>query len=625
MKSANSRPTIFGVVLACSLAVAPWTPPVFAEEGVEPVHGVAMHGDLAYGADFEHFGYANPDAPKGGSLTLSALGSYDSFNPYIIKGQAASGLGLVYETLTTRSLDEPFSEYGHIAESIEMPEDRSWVAFTLRPEARWHDGKAITVDDVIWSLETLKEKGSPFYRFYYQNVVKADADGERRVKMTFDGTVNRELPLIIGQMPVLPKHYYQDRAFDETTLEPPLGSGPYKISSYEPGRSVVYERVQDYWGRDIPVNRGRYNFDEVRFEYFRDANVALEALKAGVYDIRVENSSKNWATGYTGPAVEKGLIVQEEISREAGTGMQSFAFNTRRTKFQDPKVRQALAYAFDFEWTNANLFYGQYARTNSFFENSDLASSDLPSDAELALLEPLRGQIPEEVFTETYASPATDGSGNNRKNLRTALNLLKEAGWTVQGGKLSNASGESMDFEVLLVSPLFERITAPFIKNLERLGITATMRTIDPAQYQNRLEQFDFDVIVGSWGQSLSPGNEQRDFWGTDAASREGSRNLVGIADPAIDALIDAVIQAESRDALVTATRALDRVLLWNHFVIPQWHSAVERYAYWDKFKRPEIDPKFGIDRFAWWVDQGKEDEVIAAQEESSEGEATTQ
>jgi len=617
MQCADFRLIVPGLALACLLVSAA---PVIADDAIEPVHGIAMHGDLAYPADFEHFAYANPDAPKGGTLTLSALGSFDSFNPFIIKGQPAAGVGLIYETLTTRSLDEPFSEYGLIAESMEMPHDRSWVAFTLRENARWHDGKSISVDDVIWSLETLKEQGSPFYRFYYQNVVKAEAEGERRVKMTFDGSVNRELPLIIGQMPVLPKHYYDDRAFDETTLQPPLGSGPYKIKSFEPGRSIVVERVEDYWGRDIPVNRGRYNFDEVRYEYFRDANVALEGLKAGVYDFREENSSKNWATGYSGPAIDDGMIVKEEIAREQGTGMQSFAFNIRLPKFSDPKVRQALSYAFDFEWTNKNLFYGQYARTNSFFENSELASSGLPDEAELALLEPLRDQIPPEVFTETYQSPSTDGSGNSRRNLRTALNLLKEAGWTVQGGKLTNEAGDNLDFEVLLVSPLFERITAPVIKNLERLGITATMRTIDPAQYQNRRDRFDFEVIVGSWGQSLSPGNEQRDFWGTEAAAREGSRNWIGVADPAIDSLIDKIIQADSRDALVTATRALDRVLLWNHFVIPQWHSTVGRYAYWNKFSRPETDPKFGIDQFAWWVD-----EVVAAQEESSEAEATTQ
>ncbi len=625
MKSVSFRPVVFSAFVTGLLAATPLAPIAFAEDLVAPVHGIAMHGDLAYSADFEHFAYTNPDAPKGGTLTLDAQGSYDSFNPYIIKGTSASGLGLLYETLTTRSQDEPFSEYGLLAETIEMPEDRSWVAFTLRENARWHDGEPVTVDDVIWSLEILKEKGSPFFRFYYQNVTKAEADGERRVKMTFDGTVNRELPLIIGQMPILPKHAFDDQPFDETTLEPPIGSGPYKIKSFEPGRNVVYERVEDYWGRDIPVNRGRYNFDEVRIEYFRDANVALEGLKAGEYDIRVENSSKNWATAYTGPAVDQGLIVREEIARQSGTGMQSFAFNIRKTKFQDPKVRQALAHAFDFEWTNKNLFYGQYARTSNFFENSELASAGLPDEAELALLEPLRDQIPPEVFTETYEPPSTDGSGNNRKNLRVALNLLKEAGWSVQDGKLTDQAGESLDFEILLVSPTFERVTAPFIKNLERLGIEATMRTIDPAQYQNRLEKFDFDMVVGSWGQSLSPGNEQRDFWGTDAASREGSRNWIGIENPAIDTLIDKVIQASSREALVTATRALDRVLLWNHYVIPQWYSSVDRYAYWDKFQRPETDPKFGVDQFAWWIDSMKEEEVEAAKEESGGDKATTQ
>ncbi|MDH3660811.1 MAG: extracellular solute-binding protein [Alphaproteobacteria bacterium] len=622
--SAIVRASAPRLALALSLALA-GAASLHADETVDPVHGIAMHGDLAYPADFEHFAYTNPGAPKGGTLTLDALGSYDSFNQYIIKGDPAAGLGLIYDSLTTRSLDEPFSEYGLLAESIEMPDDRSWVAFTLRDDARWHDGEPVTVEDVIWSLETLKEKGRPFFRFYYQNVVKAEADGERRIKITFDGTVNRELPLIMGQLPILPKHYYEGRPFDQTSLEPPLGSGPYKIKSFEPGRNVVYERVEDYWGRDVPANRGRYNFDLVRYEYFRDANVALEGLKAGEYDIRVENSSKNWATAYSGPAVDAGWIVKEEISRQAGTGMQSFAFNLRRKKFQNPKVRRALAYAFDFEWTNENLFYGQYTRTDSFFENSELASSGLPDEAELALLEPLRDQIPPEVFTETYQPSTTDGSGNNRKNLRMALNLLKEAGWTVKGGKLTNQAGESLDFEVLLVSPLFERITAPFAKNLERLGIYVSMRTIDPAQYQNRVEKFDFDVIVGSWGQSLSPGNEQRDFWGIEAADREGSRNLLGIKNPAIDSLIDAVIQADSREALVTATRALDRVLLWNHYVIPQWHSPVDRIAYWNKFERPENDPKFGIDQFAWWIDQGKEEEVIAVQEESGDAKTTTQ
>ncbi len=616
-----------GLALVLSLTLAPLGHGSRADDAAAaPAHGVAMHGDLAYPADFEHFAYADPNAPKGGTITLSALGSYDSFNPFIIKGQPAAGIGLLFETLTARSLDEPFSEYGLLAESIEMPEDRSSVVFTLRADARWHDGEPVTVEDVIWSLETLKAKGAPSYRFYYQNIVRAEPDGERRVKMVFDGTVNRELPLIAGQMPVLPKHYYQTRDFEKTTLEPPLGSGPYRIKSFEPGRNVVLERVEDYWGRDIPVNRGRYNFDLVRYEYFRDANVALEALKAGEYDLRNENSSKNWATAYTGPAVEAGWIKREEIAREGGTGMQAFVYNIRRKKFQDPKVRQALAYAFDFEWTNKNLFYGQYKRTSSYFSNSELASSGLPSEAELALLEPFRGRIPEEVFTTEYQPPTTDGSGNARGNLRIAFRLLKEAGWTVQNGKLRNAAGETLDFEVLLVSPLFERITAPFAKNLKRLGIEVSIRTIDPAQYQNRVEQFDFDMVVGSWGQSLSPGNEQREFWGSAAADRNGSRNLVGIKNEVIDALIDKVIQAESREDLVMATRALDRVLLWNHYVIPQYHSPTDRYAYWDKFSRPATDPKYGIDLFAWWVDLDKEQLIASRQRQQSGGaEASTQ
>ena len=576
-------------------------------EAPPPVHGASMYGDLKYGADFEHFDYANPDSPKGGTLALSAVGSFDSLNPYILRGTPAGGVALMFETLTTGSADEPFSEYGLIAESIQVPEDRSWVTFTLHPDARWHDGEPITVDDVIWSLETLQTKGHPFYRAYYANIAKAEEVGERQVRMTFEeGLINRELPLIAGQMPVLPKHYYATVPFDQTTLEPPLGSGPYRIKSLEPGRSITFERVADYWGADLPVNRGRYNYDEIRYEYFRDSNVALEAFKAGLYDFRAENESKLWATAYTGAPFEAGLIVKEEIPHERGTGMQGFVFNTRRDLFQDPKVRAALAYAFDFEWTNVNLFYGQYTRTESYFSNSELAATGLPSEAELALLEPYRDQLPEEVFAEEYQPPANDGSGNNRSNLRTALQLLGEAGWAVQDGQLRDASGRPFAFEILLVSPAFERITGPFVQNLRRLGIDARVRTVDTAQYQNRLDGFDFDMVVTSWGQSQSPGNEQRDFWSTAAADIPGSRNLAGIKDPVVDALIDKVIQAPTREDLVAATRALDRVLLWGHYVIPHWHIQVERVAYWNKFSRPDITPRFGLDLFAWWVDPAK-------------------
>ena len=572
----------------------------------EPVHGAAMYDDLKYGPDFEHLDYVNPNAPKGGTLTLSAIGSFDNLNPYILRGASAAGLGAMFESLTTGGLDEPFSEYGLIAETIEIPEDRSWVAFTLRPEARWHDGQPITVDDVIWTLETLKTEGHPFYRAYYANIVKAEQDGERRVVMTFDGTMNRELPLIAGQMPVLPKHYFEDREFDRTTLQPLLGSGPYRVSRVDAGRTIVYERVRDYWGADLAVNRGRYNYDEVRYEYFRDANVALEGFKAGEYDFRVENSSRLWATAYTGPAIDAGSIVLEEIEHERGTGMQGFVFNTRRDMFRDPRTRQALAYAFDFEWTNQNLFYGQYERTESYFSNTDLAADGLPGEAELALLEPFRDQLPEAVFTEEYVPPSSEVQGGMRTNLRTALELLQEVGWEIQNGQMVNVdTGRPFTFEILLVSPEFERIAGPFVQNLRRLGITANIRTVDTAQYQNRVDQFDFDLVTTVWGQSLSPGNEQRDFWSTEAADTPGSRNLAGIKDPVVDALIDQIITAPTRDDLIAATRALDRVLLWGHYVIPHWHIQYERVAYWDKFARAG-DPAYGIDIYAWWVDPAK-------------------
>jgi microcin C transport system substrate-binding protein len=423
--------------------------------------------------------------------------------------------------------------------------------------------------------------------------------------------------LIVGQMPILPKHYWEGRDFEASTLEPPLGSGPYRIARVDPGRSITYERVADYWGADLPVNKGRFNFDQIRYEYFRDSNVALEAFKAGQYDLRVENTARLWATGYTGPGVDAGLIKREEIRDESGTGMQGYVFNTRRPIFADPRVRAALAYAFDFEWSNKTLFFDQYARSYSYFSNTELAATALPDERELALLEPFRDQLPETVFTTVYTPPATDGSGELRDNLRTAFEMLREAGWEVDRStrKLVNTeTGEPMRFEILLVNPAFERITGPFLRNLERLGIDATMRTVDTAQYQNRMDDFDFDVAVAVWGQSLSPGNEQRDFWSCAAAETLGSRNLAGICDPVVDALIDAVITAEDRDSLVAATRALDRVLLAGHYVIPHWYSPVNRVAYWDKFDRPEIDPRYGIDLFAWWVDPAKAERVARRQ-----------
>ncbi|MDP6343752.1 MAG: extracellular solute-binding protein, partial [Alphaproteobacteria bacterium] len=426
---------------------------------------------------------------------------------------------------------------------------------------------------------------------------------------------NRELPMIIGQLAILPKHYWQDRDFEGTTLEPPVGSGPYRIGKVDPGRSITYERVRDYWGRDLPVNRGRYNFDRLRYEYYRDRTVALEAFKANAFDFRRESTAKVWATQYDFPAIRKGLVIKEALPDGSPTGMQSFAFNIRRDKFKDRRVRQALAQTFDFEWSNKNLFFSQYSRTESYFSNSELASSGLPDAAQLKLLTPLKGQIPDEVFSKTYQAPKTDGSGKSRRNLRLAKRLLEAAGWKVKDGRLTNqASGEAMQIEILLVQQGFERIVAPMVRAMERLGVAAKVRVIDTSQYINRVRDFDFDLMVAGWGQSLSPGNEQRDFWGSAAADRPGSRNYIGIKDPAIDKLIDHIIFADSRSELVAASRALDRVLLWNHFVIPNWHSRNDRIAYWNRFSRPAVKPKYGLGFIdTWWIDQGKEASLAEA------------
>ncbi len=571
-------------------------------------YGLSMYGDLKYGPGFTHFDYTNPRAPKGGVVKLAAVGTFDSLNPFILKGVAATGLGDTFETLLESSADEPFSEYGLIAESVEVPADRSWVAFTLRPEARFHDGKPITAADVIWTFDALKNKGHPFYRSYYSRVAKAEELGPRQVRFSFSPGDNRELPLIVGQLPVLSKAYWSTHDFEKTTLEAPLGSGPYRVASVEPGRSIVYERVRDYWGAKLPVRAGRENFDTIRYDYYRDTTVALEAFKAGQYDFREETMAKNWASGYDTPAVAAGLIKKEQIPNEVPTGMQAYAYNTRRPVFRDRRVREALGYAFDFEWTNTYLFYGAYTRTKSYFSNSELASRGVPSPAELQILEPFRGQEPEAVFTTEYAPPKTDGSGEIRNNLIRALKLLADAGWALKDMRLVDTrSGEPMQFEILLADPSFERVTLPFTKNLERLGITARVRTVDTAQYQNRVDNFDFDMTVGSWPESLSPGNEQIDYWTSQRADVPGSRNLAGIKDAAVDKLVDLVIAAGDRQSLVDRTRALDRVLLWGQYVIPQWQITAFRVAYWDKFARPASAPKYALGFDTWWIDAAKE------------------
>ena len=596
----------FLALLACAGLLFAGTPFGAAAEGGHAGNGVAMHGSPKYRADFTHFDYVNPEAPKGGHVRLSHTGTYDSLNPFILKGVSAVFLGLTFESLMASSSDEAFSQYGLIASRVEFPADRSSATFTLRDEARWHDGTPISVDDVIFSFKTLIEKGNPFYRVYYANVTKVEGLGGRRVKFTFSEGENRELPLIIGQLTILPKHYFESRDFEKTTLEPILGSGPYKIDVVEAGRAISFQRVTDYWGAQLPVNRGRHNFESIRIDYYRDDTVAVEAFKAHEFDWRFENTAKVWAKSYDGLAVEAGFIQKVSIPHEEPTGLSAFVFNLRRPIFTDRRVREALGLAFDFEWTNTNLFFGAYTRTRSYFSNSELASSGMPSETELELLKPHRGRIPEEVFTKEFIPPKTDGSGNIRHNLRAANKLLREAGWRVVGGKLTHGeTGAPFQFEFLLQSGgAFERIAQAFARNLERFGITMDIRLVDPAQYQNRVQEFDFDMIWGGFGQSLSPGNEQRDLWGTAAADVPGSRNVIGIRNPVVDELVETLIAAPDREGLIAAARALDRVLLWGHYVVPLWHLRSYRLAYWDIFGRPDITARYdhGFPS-TWWVD----------------------
>jgi len=571
-----------------------------------PGHGLSMHGDLKYGPGFPHFDYVNPRAPKGGTVRLAAIGTFDTLHPFILRGVAAAGIGNLFDTLTTQSADEPFSEYGLVAETIATPPDRSWVEYSLRPQARFHDGSPITVDDVVWTFQTLRARGHPFYASYYRQVAGVEQTGPRRVRFVFKRGENRELPLIVGQMPVLSRAYWASRDFTKTTLEPPLGSGPYRVESFEPGRSITYRRVPDYWAAPLPVSVGRFNFDVIRYDYYRDGTVALEAFKAGAYDFRQENTAKHWATGYDVPAVRDGRIKKALIPNEIPTGMQGFVYNTRRESFRDPRVRQALAHAFDFEWTNAHLFYGAYTRTASYFSNSELAARGRPGPDETAVLAPYRGRVPEAVFTSAYRPPST-ADGGLRPGLETALGLLEQAGWVVRDMRLVHAgTGRPMAFEILIDDPTWERITLPFVKNLERLGVAARVRTVDDAQYQYRLKHFDFDMTVAVFPQSLSPGNEQADYWGSESADTPGSRNLAGVRDPVVDALIASVIAAPDRPALVARTRALDRVLLWGHYVVPHWHITAFRVAYWDRFGRPAVAPKYQLGFDTWWIDPGR-------------------
>ena len=575
--------------------------------GAAARHGLSAFGELAYGPDFSHFAYVNPDAPKGGSLRLWALESYDSLNPFIVKGVAAEGVGLIYESLMTRANDEADAVYGLIAESAELAADRLGVVFTIRGAARWWDDTPITAADVVFSFETLLAKGHPQYRVLYRDIAQVEALAPDKVRFRFKPGEHRDLPLIAATMPIFPEAYWAGRTFDLTTLEPPLSSGPYRIAKVDAGRSITYRRDSTYWGRALPVNRGRYNFDVIRYDYYRDRVIALEAFFAGNYDFREEFTSKSWATRYDKPAVTKGLIVREELPDNTPSGVQAFFLNTRRAALRDRRVRAALDFAFDFEWTNKYIFHGLYKRTTSMFENSELAAKGAPGEAELALLAPFRDQLPEEVFATPFAPPTTSATGGDRANLRRARALLCEAGWEVKGGKLVNPAGTQMKIEFLMFEATFQRVIGPYIKNLERLGIDARMRIVDVANFINRRRQFDYDIAIRRFVQPLTPGVEQRDYWTSAYADLVGSRNMSGIKNPVVDALVEKVIGARSHAELVSATRALDRVLMWNHYVVPHWYKGSHAIAYWNKYSRPKTKPKYArgvID--TWWYDDAK-------------------
>jgi microcin C transport system substrate-binding protein len=603
----RAGPIARAVMAALLLGVGAAGPGAAAES-----HGLSIFGELKYPPDFAHFDYVNPDAPKGGKVSQVGPGgtlTFDSFNQFILKGDRAQGLDLLYDTLMTRALDEPDAVYGLVAKSADVAADGMSVTFKLRPEAKFADGTPITSADVVFSFETLKSKGHPSYRIVLRDVEKAEALDPFMVRFAFTGDLIKPLPLEVAQLPVLPKAYYEQRNFEETTLERPLGSGPYRIGSFSQGRYVSYERRDDYWAKDLPVNRGRFNFDEVRYEYFRDRTLELEALFSGTIDFREEFTSKDWATGYDKPMVKDGRVMRLSLPDETPSGAQGFFLNTRRPMFQDARVRQALDLAFDFEWSNRNLFFGLYQRTASFFENSDMKAVGKPSPDEVALLEPFRKTLLAAVFEEPYTPPVTDGSGLPRENLRKASGLLKEAGWTLdpQDRILKNAKGEPFRFEILLDAAAFERIAGPYVKNLKALGIAADMRRVDPAQFELRMKTFDFDMTIERFSLRLTPGVELKNFWGSEAARTDGSFNLAGIADPAVDALADRIVKAQSRAELVTAARALDRVLRSGHYWVPHWYKASHHLAFWNKFSWPGTKPKYDRGALAtWWYDEAK-------------------
>ena len=583
--------------------------------------------------DFPYFPYVNPNAPKGGEVTLSVVGTFDNFNPFILRGSSAMGLtgsfvilpggsgsgstvGHVWESLLTSSADEADAGYGHLAQTIEIPADKMWVAFDLRPEAKFSDGTPVTAEDVAWTYNTLIEKGRPSFKIQMADVKDVEVDGPRRVVFHFKSNENRELPLILGGIAVLPKHFFEGRDFTKPLTDPPIGSGPYRIANFELGRSITFERRPDWWAANMPTGKGTNNFDRVRIEYFRDSTVAMEAFKAGQIDLRSENISKNWATAYDFPAVTRGLVIKKEFIHQLPTGIQGFAMNTRRPVFANPLVRQAMDEVFDFEWENKNLFYGAYKRTNSYFANSPLASSGIPQGDELKLLEPYRKDLPPALFTEPFKLPVTDASGNNREQMRHALELLKQAGWTIQDRKLVNKDGEQMAFTILLDEPSLERPTLPYAQLLQKLGIDVKVRTVDPAQYQHLTDDFDFDMLMMIYPEGDLPGNELRDYFSCASAKAQGSFNAPGICQPVVDALVEKVINAQDREALTTAARALDRVLLWSWYLVPNWHSQDFHIAYWNRFGYPDKPIREGFNFDTWWIDPAKAAALVAAKQQ---------
>lgn len=588
--------------------------PAPAQEATTTSHGISAFGELKYPADFAHFDYADPQAPKGGTMSFRGTGAsatFDSLNAFILRGEPAQGLGLLYDTLLTRAYDEPDAAYGLLASRIEYPQDRSWVIFTLRPEARFADGHPVTAEDVVFTFETLKTDGSPRIRVQVEDVESVTALSEHEVRVDFlDDVPARDLISTVGQVEILPAHYYETVDFARSTMEPPLGSGPYVVDSANPGRSITYCRNPDYWGARLPVNVGANTFDCIRYEYFTDNTAAFEALKSGAYVFHEEFTSATWATGYDFPALDRGWVVQETIPDNRPSGAQGFWFNMRRDKFQDRRVREAIGLAFNFEWSNETLFYGLYGRTDSFWENSPLQAEGMAEGAELALLEEYRDRLPETVFTEpAYSPPESAVVATDRAMLRRAGRLLDEAGWTVgDDGLRRNAAGEVLSVELLDDSPVFERIALPFIANLEQLGIDAGFALIDPAQYQERQETFDYDMVITRFVLSLSPSVELRTLFGSAAAEAPGSYNLTGLADPVVDELIDRIIEAEDRETMETRVRALDRVLRDRMIWVPNWTKGSHWLAYWDMFGRPDSKPDYSRGDSYWWIDPAKRD-----------------